>query len=128
MKRIVLWLLGTIAAVALMVGYRTSSPPSSPASGTATTTTDGFDGTLVQTKYGPIQIRIIKSGAKITDVVAVVYPSGVPVTDQINSGALPKLRESALATQSAKIDTVSGATATSDGYRESLQAAIDAAG
>jgi uncharacterized protein with FMN-binding domain len=41
--------------------------------------------------------------------------------------ALPLLRESALKAQSADIDTVSGATATSDGYKQSLQAALDGA-
>ena len=41
--------------------------------------------------------------------------------------AAPTLRREALAAQSAKIDTVSGATYTSEGYRQSLQAAIDAA-
>jgi uncharacterized protein with FMN-binding domain len=37
------------------------------------------------------------------------------------------LRSEVLAAQSARIDTVGGATVTSDGYRESLQAALDAA-
>ncbi len=32
-----------------------------------------------------------------------------------------------MAAQSARIDTVSGATFTSDGYRRSLQSALDAA-
>jgi uncharacterized protein with FMN-binding domain len=41
---------------------------------------------------------------------------------------VPVLRREALQRQSAEIDTVSGATYTSDGYRRSLQAALDAAG
>ena len=35
------------------------------------------------------------------------------------------LRQEALASQSAKIDTISGATYTSEGYIQSLQSAID---
>jgi len=38
-----------------------------------------------------------------------------------------RLRQETLAAQSADIDTVSGATVTSNGYLESLQAALDAA-
>ncbi|MBO0870989.1 MAG: FMN-binding protein, partial [Micromonosporaceae bacterium] len=45
---------------------------------------------------------------------------------EINSYALPQLREQALSAQSAQIDGVSGATVTSDGYRSSLQSALDA--
>ena len=41
------------------------------------------------------------------------------------TAAVPVLIEETLAAQSADIDTVSGATITSDAYKESLQAAID---
>jgi uncharacterized protein with FMN-binding domain len=40
---------------------------------------------------------------------------------------LPRLVQETMTAQSAHIDTVSGATVTSQGYRQSLQAAIDAA-
>jgi len=46
---------------------------------------------------------------------------------QINSYALPILKQETLSAQSADIDTVSGATVTTEGYVESLQAALDAA-
>jgi hypothetical protein len=39
----------------------------------------------------------------------------------------PILRQETIQARSAEIDTISGATGTSDGYRESLQVAIDAA-
>ncbi|MFF1303759.1 FMN-binding protein [Streptomyces sp. NPDC058307] len=41
---------------------------------------------------------------------------------------MPKLVAETLQAQSADIDTVSGATITSEAYKESLQAAIDAKG
>ena len=44
----------------------------------------------------------------------------------ISSQAAPILREEALQAQDANIDIVSGATYTSEGYAESLQAALDA--
>ena len=58
---------------------------------------------------------------------ALTYPSGNGHDTAINAYALPQLRQEVLAAQSAQVDAVSGATVTSDGYRESLQAALDAA-
>ena len=47
---------------------------------------------------------------------------------RISRAAAPILREEALQAQSANIDTVSGATYTSEAYAQSLQAALDSAG
>ena len=58
---------------------------------------------------------------------ALQYPNGNCRDQQINAYALPILAQEALAAQSADIDTVSGATVTSDGYIDSLQAALDQA-
>ncbi|MBM0229161.1 FMN-binding protein [Micromonospora sp. ATA51] len=97
-----------------------SSADGSSADGKAT-------GSVAQTRWGPVQVRITVSGGKITDVTAVQVPDGNRRDQEINDYAVPILRQSALAAQSAQIDSVSGATVTSDGYRESLQSAIDAA-
>jgi len=85
------------------------------------------NGTVAQTRWGPVQVEVHISDTKITDVVALVYPSGNGHDQEINAYALPRLRQQVLVAQSAHIDGVSGATVTSDGYRESLQAALDAA-
>ncbi|MEV5822759.1 FMN-binding protein [Micromonospora haikouensis] len=95
--------------------------------GSSGTGTGRYDGSVAQTRWGPVQVRITVSAGKITDVTALQVPDGNHRDQQINDYAVPILRQSALAAQSADIDTVSGATVTSDGYRESLQAAIDAA-
>ncbi|MEU3545739.1 FMN-binding protein [Streptomyces longwoodensis] len=92
-------------------------------SGTRTVT-----GESVQTRWGPVQVRVTVADGRLTDVTAVTYPQDNPRDQQINSYALPELRSEALRAQGADIDTVSGATYTSDGYRESLQSALDAAG
>lgn len=85
-------------------------------------------GSEVQTRWGPVQVKVTVSGGRVTDVTAVEYPTENPRDQQINSYALPQLRTEALAAQSADIDTVSGATYTSEGYKQSLQSALDAAG
>ncbi|WP_329788097.1 FMN-binding protein [Lentzea sp. DG1S-22] len=79
-------------------------------------------GPAVNTSEGTVQVQVTFQGTKIVDVKALRAPNSNPTRT-----ALPLLRESALKAQSADIDTVSGATATSEGYKQSLQAAIDGA-
>ena len=106
-------------------GSSSSGGSSGSGSSKGTTTVTGDS---VQTRWGPVQVRITVQNGKITDVTAVTYPQENPRDQQINAYAVPQLRSEALAAQSADIDTVSGATYTSDGYRESLQSALDSAG
>ncbi|HWB37015.1 MAG TPA: FMN-binding protein, partial [Rugosimonospora sp.] len=75
----------------------------------------------------PVQVQVTITTDKITDITVLQQPSGNREDRQINSSALPELHDQVIAAQSANIDGVSGATVTSDGYRESLQAALDAA-
>ncbi|CAL9600767.1 FMN-binding protein [Streptomyces sp. enrichment culture] len=84
-------------------------------------------GDAAQTQYGPVQVRITVTGGKITEAEAVQTPKGGQ-SDQVNSDAVPKLNQAAVAAGSAEIDAVSGATYTSAGYKQSLQSALDKAG
>ncbi|HEY2795354.1 MAG TPA: FMN-binding protein [Micromonosporaceae bacterium] len=119
---------GVVAAPApsTATGPVPSSAPAtkSPMPASATRTVNG---TVTQTRWGPVQVQVKLSGSTITDVTALIYPSGNGHDAQINAYALPQLRRQVLSAQSADIDGVSGATVTSDGYRRSLQAALDAA-
>ena len=54
-------------------------------------------------------------------------PGGNRRSTQIAQYAAPQLRSEVLVAQSAKVDAVSGATYTSQGYLQSLQVALDAA-
>jgi uncharacterized protein with FMN-binding domain len=84
-------------------------------------------GNVVDTQYGPVQVEITVHAGRITKARAPQHPSGDGQTDQINGFAIPQLDHEAMAAQNAQIDTVSGATFTSEGYRQSLQSALDAA-
>ncbi|MEU2334139.1 FMN-binding protein [Streptomyces sp. NPDC006654] len=106
-------------------GTGTGSGKSGKSGSTGTRTVTG---NTVQTRWGPVQVRVTVKSGKITDVTALQYPQDNPHDQQINSYALPQLRSEALAAQSASIDTVSGATYTSEGYQQSLQSALDSAG
>ncbi len=80
------------------------------------------------TEFGYVTVAITVSSGRITEVTAVEMPGDEPRSVSISERAAPILRQSALTAQSAEIDTVSGATWTSDAYRESLQSAITKAG
>ena len=139
MKRIVLWLLTTVTIVVLLFGYRTSlagplaSTRVTVASSTSSTTgaapsAGTVTGPVAQTRWGPVQVQVTVSGGKLTDVSVLQSPNGNPRDQQINAYALPILVQETLDARSANIDMVSGATVTSDGYRQSLQGALDEAG
>ncbi|MEY9851808.1 uncharacterized protein with FMN-binding domain [Leifsonia sp. EB41] len=116
-----------------------SSAPSSTPSATATATpsasasapaaaapaTKTVTGTAVDTRYGPVQVKVTFEGTKITAIDAIQYPTESGRDQEINSQAIPMLQQEAMSSQSAKIDTISGATYTSEGYIQSLQSAID---
>lgn len=109
-------------------GVGSSSGSGSAGSGGASTASGTVTGPTVQTRWGPIQVEISVDGGAITDVGVPVYPADNPRDVEINSYALPILVQETLDQQSADIDMISGATVTSVGYVQSLQAALDEAG
>ena len=86
-----------------------------------------FKGSVQQMQqWGPIQVSIVVSNKKITKVnVSATAHTGRSVS--IQDGAIPILKSETLRAQSAKIDTVSGATDMSTAYITSLQDAIKSA-
>ncbi|MDF3146894.1 MULTISPECIES: FMN-binding protein [unclassified Streptomyces] len=100
-----------------------AASPSASESAAAQSQSQSVDGSTVNTDKGPVQVQVTFEGDKIASVKMLQQPNHPQTT-----AAVPKLIAETLQAQSADIDTVSGATITSDGYRESLQAAIDAKG
>lgn len=185
MTRITLWLLSTVAVVALLFGYKTSlagplatsgpsatgstqkafvatgappdptpAPSATPArpSTTAAPSPSGahakkkaktnatkkpapkpaptsrtVTGRVAETRWGPVQVQLLVRSGSISRVSVLRYPAGNPRDDEINAYALPILTQETIQAQSARIDMVSGATVTSDGYLQSLQSALDSA-
>jgi uncharacterized protein with FMN-binding domain len=107
-------------------GTAPSTGTTAPAGGGSRWRNGTFAGATVTHKYGTLQLTIVVSSGKITDIKA-NYQTESPVSKDINADALPKLRAEALAIQSAQVHTVSGATYTSNAYRTSLQSALDKA-
>ena len=153
MRRIVTVVLSTITTLVLLLSYHTStdsamvvaspvtqtpvssgpapsasSPsPASSSKPSPPTSAATYTGDVANTEWGPVQVRITVRGNKITASEAVMYPQGNGRDAQINGYALPVLNKEVVQAQRATIDTVSGATVTSDGYLQSLQSAIDRA-
>ena len=110
----------------------TASPMKAKAKMTAgatsgSTATRTITGAVETTMYGPMQVKVTLDGSKITNVSVVQETNDGQESQQIDSFSVPKLNAETLTAQSARIDTVSGATQTSDGYIGSLQSALDQA-
>ena len=124
--------LGVVAGFDAAVHPSAAAPPdrSPTATGGATAgceTARTITGDTVQTRWGPVQVQITVSSGEITSIDVLQYPADDRKSVSINERALPTLIQEALTAQSADVDTVSGATYTSDSYRTSLQDAIDQA-
>jgi uncharacterized protein with FMN-binding domain len=85
-------------------------------------------GPVVSTRYGDVQVQTTVSGGRLTDVQALQLPSDRARSAFISQTAAPMLRDEALQAQSGQIDTISGATYTSEAYAQSLQAALSGSG
>jgi uncharacterized protein with FMN-binding domain len=142
-RRVVLATAATVSGVVLLLSLKPASgPAAASAAGAAPQQTVAgqqapqgasqaagagsgtVTGDATQTQYGTVQVRITVAGGKITKAEAVQAPKG-GLSDQKTAMAVPRLNQEAVAAQSARIDAVSGATYTSDGYKKSLQSALD---
>jgi uncharacterized protein with FMN-binding domain len=108
-------------------GKKSGSSATSPSPASKPSPPTTYTGGVADTQWGPVQVQITVRDHKITRARAVQYPQGASNDAQINGYALPVLDREVVQKQGAAIDTVSGATVTSDGYLQSLQSAIDAA-
>ncbi|MCL2514643.1 MAG: FMN-binding protein [Microbacteriaceae bacterium] len=109
-----------------------SPSPSSAAGGSsagggaaASGGTTTVNGDTEQTVYGPVQVAVTFSGSKITGVQTLQAPMGGGRDQMLTQYATPQLAQEVVNSQSARVDTISGATYTSEGYLASVQSAID---
>mgnify|MGYP001359808944 CR=1 FL=1 len=82
-------------------------------------------GHVADTVYGPVQVQLIVQDSKIVKVAILEQPASTIHDIQIGEFAFPRLISETLAAQNGKIDAVSGASYTSQGYIASLQSALD---
>jgi uncharacterized protein with FMN-binding domain len=97
-----------------------TKPASTKRGGTKTA-----DGPVVNYNYGNLSVSVTVSGSKVTRVgIASLDDFGVPRSEEIDQQSIPILEQEALQAQSANIQGVSGASYTSQGFEQSLQAAL----
>jgi len=151
MKRVLFSVVATVVGLVALLGFKThpvnvtattisrphtpsgssKSPtptPSKKGGTSAKTTPRTVDGDAVQTAYGVVQVKVTLHGKKIDQVSFDQIQGYDRRSDEINQAAAPLLVQETLTAQSAQVDTVSGATYTSEGYIQSLQSALDKAG
>jgi uncharacterized protein with FMN-binding domain len=130
-RRVLVAVVFTVAGLVALLSFRTHGgspertgasplqlPPLSPGE-------RAVSGRAVTTVYGPVQVRVVERAGKIVAVNILQHPAETAMDIQIGQYAFPRLVGETLTAQSARIDTVSGATYTSGGYIQSLQSALD---
>lgn len=101
----------------------TTAKPSKPqlkASGT-------FTGKDILTRFGDVQVSVTLKHGRIVDVQWLKLPFDRERSLIISRQASPILRNEVLSAQSARINLLSGATYTSDGWANSVQSALSQA-
>lgn len=104
----------------------TNSTPNTPSSGGSSSTyKDGtYTGSVADAFYGNLQVQAVISGGKITDVIFLQYPNDNRTSLSINQQASVYLKQEAIQAQNAQVDIVSGASDSSQAFRQSLASAL----
>ena len=84
-----------------------------------TATSKTFDGSAVQSGYGIVQVQVTKTGSKITDITMLQANA-----TNGRSGAFSYLVQYAIDANGANFANISGATYTTDAFKQSLSAAL----
>lgn len=111
---------------------QTSAPSATPVPTTTPITTSGykdgtFTGTVQDAFYGYVQVQVVVSGGKITAVNFLQHPNDNPTSQYINSQAMPLLQQEVIQAQSGNVNMISGASATSQAFLQSIADALSQA-
>jgi uncharacterized protein with FMN-binding domain len=109
------------------VQLQQTTPTPAPSASGGTYKDGTYTGTTADAFYGPLQVRATIQNGKISDVEFLQYPNDRETSVQISNESMPLLKSEAITNQTAKVDTVTGATQTSDAFVQSLQSALDQA-
>lgn len=86
-----------------------------------------YTGSVQDAFYGNIQVQAVISNGKISNVNFLQYPNDNRTSQYINSVADPMLAQEAIQKQSANVDIISGASASSQAFQASLADALSQA-
>lgn len=105
----------------------TSGPNASTNQNTVSYKDGTYTGSVADAYYGNVQAQATISGGKITDVTFLQYPDTHSTSVYINQQAMPYLKQEAIKNQNANVNTISGATYTSQAFVQSLGDALSQA-
>ena len=132
-KRPVIATVLSVAALALLLSFKTPDvaglSPLATSAGGSPGVKSNYSGQLtgnpIQIPFGTVQVQVTMQNGKITDLQTLQMPADQRRSQQISSYVAPQLQSEVLSAQSANVNTISGATYTSEGYLQSLQSALD---
>lgn len=87
-----------------------------------------YTGSSENAYYGRVQVQVTVSNHQVAGIKVLSYPNDRRTSRYINSQALPLLQQEVIASDGANVDTISGATLTSEAYIRSLGTALRQAG
>lgn len=140
MKKIVVTAVVIIIFAVYAVFYRQSSssaslpaatvPTKTPTSSSTGSSSSGqykdgnYTGSAADAYYGTIQVKATIANGKLSDVEFLQYPNDQKESVEVNEAAMPTLKQEAIKSQNADVDIVSGATQTSEAFKQSLASAL----
>ena len=130
MRKFVFCILTSAAVLITVIIDKAPASPGQHAQLTAVSAKAGSRtalGPAVPLAHGLVQVQVTCVGSRIVSVRAVQLPHDNNHSWQDSLHAAAVLRSEVLSRQSTDLHTVSGATYTSKGYLESLNAALDVA-
>jgi len=83
-----------------------------------------YTGMMADAYYGNMQVKVVISNGRLINIKMLAYPHNNGNSNYINSYALPILKREAIQVQNANIDAVSGASASSPAFIETLASAL----
>lgn len=86
-----------------------------------------YTGKVADAFYGNIQVQAVIKNGRIVDVIFLQAPNDNGTSVSINSQADPMLTQEAIQAQSANVDIISGASASSQAFQVSLADALSQA-
>lgn len=104
-----------------------SGSSSGSSSGPVSYKDGSYTGSVADAYYGNIQVQVTISGGKIANIQFLQAPNDNPNSQYINQQADPMLKQEAIQSQSANVDTITGATDSSMAFVQSLSAALNQA-
>ena len=130
MRKFVLCVIASGVVLSAVIIDKALTAPQQQAELTAVSASTGTRtalGPAVPLAHGLVQVQVTCMGSRIVSVKAVQLPHDNNHSWNDSQHAAAVLDSEVLSKQSADLDTVSGATYTSQGYLKSLNAALDVA-